>query len=453
MSKSDPLSVTHPTIASEANGWDPSKVTKGSEAKKEWKCTKGHIFFASPNSRTGHNKVNGPIGKNVTGCPNCKNQKVLIGYNDLLSTNPDLASEADGWDPTAVVAGSPKRVDWICQAGHKWTASISSRSRLGTGCPFCSNVRVLPGFNDLSTLFPEIANQACGWNPSLISPGTKKRLLWQCSKGHSWQTSVYLRTKRNFGCPFCSQQKLLVGFNDLETSHPDIAAEAFGWDPKTVTSGSVRKVKWRCPRGHNYEAIVRDRAQRNTSCVFCSGKKVLVGFNDLKTTYPYLAQEAYLWDPETVSQGSNLKRRWKCGNGHIWSAVVANRTGRGDGCPACARTGYDPSKDGWLYFIVHPDWKMYQIGITNSLKDRLTYHLKNGWMLLDSRGPLEGYLAREWEVSILKYVKSNGGKMANNLDIKPFDGYTEAWLQASFNFSSLKEIMDIIDEQEIKGFH
>ncbi len=32
------------------------------------------------------------------------------------------------------------------------------------------------------------------------------------------------------------------GVNDLATLHPEIAAEADGWDPKTITPGSNKKM-------------------------------------------------------------------------------------------------------------------------------------------------------------------------------------------------------------------
>tara|TARA_Y100001968_G_C18737284_1_gene427251 strand:+ start:153 stop:272 length:120 start_codon:yes stop_codon:yes gene_type:complete len=35
--------------------------------------------------------------------------------------------------------------------------------------------------------------------------------------------------------------KLVVGINDLATLHPEVAAEADGWDPKTITPGINKK--------------------------------------------------------------------------------------------------------------------------------------------------------------------------------------------------------------------
>jgi hypothetical protein len=36
----------------------------------------------------------------------CVNQKILVGYNDLGTTHPELSAEADGWNPEEFVAGS-----------------------------------------------------------------------------------------------------------------------------------------------------------------------------------------------------------------------------------------------------------------------------------------------------------------------------------------------------------
>ena len=75
--------------------------------------------------------------------------------------------------------------------------------------------------------------------------------------------------------------KLVVGINDLATLHPEVAAEADGWDPSTVTIGSSKKFTWKCNQGNGWEANVKNRTSSNQSgCPYCSGRKVWVGFND-----------------------------------------------------------------------------------------------------------------------------------------------------------------------------
>ena len=68
----------------------------------------------------------------------------------LSVSNPELAAQASGWDPTTLSAGSHRRVEWRCEHGHVWTANVKDRAR-GAGCPYCSGNRVLVGFNDLTT--------------------------------------------------------------------------------------------------------------------------------------------------------------------------------------------------------------------------------------------------------------------------------------------------------------
>ena len=83
-----PLSKTHPKLAKEAFGWDPSKVLFGSGKKYEWKCQKKHIWIESCNNRTNPNRSEN------AGCPYCANKKVLSGFNDLETLYPKLAREA-----------------------------------------------------------------------------------------------------------------------------------------------------------------------------------------------------------------------------------------------------------------------------------------------------------------------------------------------------------------------
>ncbi len=130
--------------------------------------------------------------------------------------------------------------------------------------------------------------------------------------------------------------KLIVGVNDLQSQYPDIASESYGWDPTSVSAGSNQKKYWECNLGHIWEASIKSRALQRTGCPVCSGRQVLAGFNDLQSQYPDISVESYGWDPTSVSAASNKRKDWKCKEGHIYSALVYNRTGRGDGCPVCS---------------------------------------------------------------------------------------------------------------------
>ena len=250
----------------------------------------------------------------------------------LAETHPELAAQADGWDPKTVTFGSHKKVDWRCAIGHAWSAPVKNRAN-GSGCPICVNKTALSGFNDLATTHPSLAEQAHGFDPQKYVAGSGVKLEWECNVGHRWFSTIKDRVAGN-GCPYCSGRKAIKGETDLATKDPSLAAEAFEWDPTTVSEKSNLRRRWKCKNDHVYESSVDSRS-RGTGCPYCSGNKVLKGYNDLVTTNPELAAQADGWDPTSVMAGSNTIRPWMCDKGHHWKAMVLSRN-QGNNCPVCS---------------------------------------------------------------------------------------------------------------------
>jgi hypothetical protein len=430
------LSVTHPELAREADGWDPSTVTKGSDKKLSWVCYSGHSWEATVSNRTNRK----------SGCPFCAGQRVEIGVNDLASRFPDLALEVDGWDPQTEAYGTAHKRAWRCNNGHKWVATVLSRTQ-GNGCPYCSNNKVLPGFNDLQTINASLAAEALGWDPSKISPYSHQKLSWKCNLGHTYTATIANRSNGS-GCPVCVGKTITPGFNDLATTDPEIAAQAFGWDPTLISRSTHKLREWICPLEHKWKAKVYSRQENG--CPICSGKKVLKGFNDLQTTHPTLSREALGWDPQNYTRGSGKKMKWKCTEGHTWEATIASRAGLSRGCPSCSESGFNPNENAWLYFLEQNVWGMLQIGISNDINRRLKKHALNGWEVIEVRGPMEGYLTKQWETSILKMLKAVGADLSNFKIAGKFDGYSEAWSKSTFQVDSISELMKLTEEFEEK---
>ena len=92
-----------------------------------------------------------------------------------------------------------------------------------------------------------------------------------------------------------SSKKLDLG-ESLLLLYPDIAKE---WHPtlngnllpSEVAKASNKNVWWICSKGHAYQCAVYKRTARGYGCAYCSGKKVLKGFNDLLTTRPDIARD------------------------------------------------------------------------------------------------------------------------------------------------------------------
>lgn len=245
--------------------------------------------------------------------------------------------------------GSNKKVWWRCEFGHQWEAAVYTRAGGGSGCPYCAGKKVLPSSRTLATEYPELVKQ---WHPTKninlspndFLPGSKTKAWWLCKNGHEWKAMIKSRTQGG-GCPFCSNRRIIVGENDLGTTHPEIAAE---WNyekngaitPQKVVAGNSVKVWWRCKQGHEYQAIIYSRTTNHNGCPFCSGRQVAPGENDLASAYPQIAAQWHptkngVLTPNKVTVFSNRRAWWMCDKGHEFQTTIAVRVGKGSSCPYC----------------------------------------------------------------------------------------------------------------------
>lgn len=488
------LKTVNPKLAQEfdyeKNTIEIEKLMSNTNKKVWWICDKGHSYQSPVSDRS--------RGK---GCPVCASKIILKGFNDLFTTNPELA---DSWDyerntvdPVTISKGSRYRAHWICNKGHRWQAVVYSRACGKRNCPVCSQgihssipekiiafylskvfadlecnykheflkgfeldiyipslnlaieydgskwhqniqkditkdnlclnngIRLIriredrcPKYNstsvmidvdkpnntmnfiekviesieniiyrdygnkldidinvsrDYSTIISDInyaeKEDSLGalcplaleeWNyekNGLLSPYSFKRnsnvkVWWKCKKGHEWKALIESRfgKGRNDSCPYCSGKKVIKGFNDIFTIRPDLKEY---WDyekntnlnPNDIAVNCNKKAWWKCKLGHSFETRIYCRTRANYLCPVCTNHKLLVGYNDLATTYPEIAAE---WDyekngdlkPTDVMKGAEKKVWWKCKNcGNEWETMIYSRTAkRGQsGCPICQK--------------------------------------------------------------------------------------------------------------------
>ncbi len=176
--------------------------------------------------------------------------------------------------PYDVTCSSSRRVWWLCKKGHAWEATVAHRY-CGSKCPYCSNARVCPD-NCLATVKPEIAKE---WHP------TKNGKL----------------------------------------------------SPKDIVPGSSEKVWWKCSKGHEWRAIVRERS-KVIGCPYCNNRLVN-DENCFAKQYPGINKEWHPTKNGKLSPKGILPRStryvwWKCKNGHEWEEQVRRRA-LGSGCVKC----------------------------------------------------------------------------------------------------------------------
>lgn len=177
----------------------PEMVTLGTGQRYYWKCKIcGRSYLALP-SRIAEGSV-------------CSKHRNLLKYegNDLATKHPELLKywdcEKNDVNPSEIFGGGERVVYWKCEKGHSYTKSILKRVR-GEGCPICAGKKVLVGFNDLSTVCPDVAKS---WNypkngdalPTYITAHSNKKFWWICEHGHEWEAKVCNRVNGR-RCPEC----------------------------------------------------------------------------------------------------------------------------------------------------------------------------------------------------------------------------------------------------------
>ena len=194
--------------------------------------------------------------------------------------------------------------------------------------------------------------------PTDVSGKAGVEVWWQCDRGHEWQRRV-IDTARGRRCPWCFGQKLIPE-RSFAARFPEVAAE---WHPTKngdllptdVTPMSPKRVWWLCSKGHEWDAVVGNRA-RGHGCGVCANRRVTEA-NALSTTHPELAAE---WHPtknapltpDDVSSGSMEKPWWKCAQGHEWRAQIHSRARKGYGCKSCSNR---VAHDGYNLTLTHPE--------------------------------------------------------------------------------------------------
>ena len=226
------------------------------------------------------------------GCPFLSGRAIWPGFNDLVTTNPELAAQwhpikNGNLKPIQFTANANKKVWWLLsydvpidypveylRGKHfefEWKAEIHNRNN-GCGCPYLTGNAIWPGFNDLATTNPELAAQ---WHttkngdlkPAQATVSTDKKVWWLLSydvpidypveylRGKhfdfEWKASINSRNQGK-GCPYLTGKAVWPGFNDIATTNPELAAQ---WHPTKngdlkptqVTAGSQRKVWWLYP--------------------------------------------------------------------------------------------------------------------------------------------------------------------------------------------------------------
>ena len=380
--------------------FEPETLTLGSGKKVWWKCSKGHEWLATINSRKGG-----------IGCPYCSGRFAVKGQNDLQTVNPILAKEwnydkNNGLTPTDVLPNSDKKVWWKCSKGHEWQTTIAGRNN-GSGCPICNSERQtsLPEYALLYYLKKyglEVAHlyREQGYELDIYIPSKKIAIEYDGCFWHGNKTKKDLEKNQKCvkdgiklyrireGLPSLNDSSIdyvvqknqkdlskilakvladIVGIDvdvdikrdsiaienlreyiEKETSflfsNPEISKE---WNyekngklkPEHFAVNSNKKVWWKCSKGHEWQAPLYSR-NSGRGCPYCSGRFTIKDENDLQTLNPTLAEE---WNYEKNNGLTPVDVTPNSGQKVWWKCKKGHEwqatifsRNNGIGCPYCS---------------------------------------------------------------------------------------------------------------------
>lgn len=322
-----------------------SVVYTNTSTKFWWKCSNGnnHSYPATVVKRLKSDQ-----------CTVCTGRFVIEGVNDLLSQKPRIAQEwnyeKNSKNPSEVSYKQSSKVFWICKNGHEWENSVRNRTINGQNCPYCVGTKITPE-KSLFSVHPEFLKYwSASLNPDIdkesLACFSKKKIIWVCDKNsdHTWTRTAEKMHTGTGKCPICSKAWNAEIKNDLVDNYPHIAKEYSSKNEiplEDIRSGSSRVVIWECEKGHEWETTPQSRTTNNYKCPYCSGYKVIPNETSIFKTHGSFLQE---WDyekndikPQEISYGSHKKVWWKCSDcNYSWNQTPYQRIKRRNGCPRCS---------------------------------------------------------------------------------------------------------------------
>ena len=262
-------------------------------------------------------------------CPYCDGIKPIRGVNSLAALYPEIAAQCISTeDADRIFPTASSRMEWKCpDCGGTWFDLVINRVN-GNGCPYCEETKVLPGFNSLDVVKPELCAE---WSPnnqheaSEFLPTSHYPALWHCPRCNGeYVFRIADREVDDDTCPYCRNKKVLPGFNSLDAVKPELVAE---WSPNNQHEASEflptshYPALWHCPRCNGeYVFRIADREVNDDTCPYCRNKKVLPGFNSFKVRHPDLVETEWAdientfirVNPDQILDSYSGSVWWKC---------------------------------------------------------------------------------------------------------------------------------------------
>lgn len=186
--------------------------------------------------------------------------------------------------------------------------------------------------------------------------------------GNEWSARVRDLVNARAGCPQCGGCRRWTADERIEKINEKSNIQFVRWESEYTNNKS--KAVCRCLiDGCEWLAKVSNLVSRNTGCPQCAGRRRWTADERVSQINEKPNIEFVRWESEYEVKESKAVCRCLI-DGCEWSASVNSLVNKGHGCPACSKSGYDPSKPGTLYALRSECGSMVKIGISNDHKRR-----------------------------------------------------------------------------------
>lgn len=150
------------------------------------------------------------------------------------------------------------------------------------GCKCCASDKIKTSscknrksIEEVKDIIKELwGNEFVLLDDSYTNNNTKLKFLHNTDTPHIFYRSFNsISKKSSVGCGVCKGLQICVGYNDLNTTNPDLSKCLLNYeDGFKYTENSSKKINWKCPICNNiiYDKKISDINKYGISCIFCS---------------------------------------------------------------------------------------------------------------------------------------------------------------------------------------
>lgn len=336
-------------------------------------CNNGHVWVSSYDS----------LRKNCW-CPHCSGKSPLT-----IGVAKDVAKKRGGKVISSTYTNNKAPIEWECNFGHRWKASLSDVKNGGKWCPECSSglyERICRKYFEclFQNNFPKVRpkwlvntsgnrmeldgycrtigvafehNGLQHYKPTYMGDTRqliKRKQLDKEKRAICEKMGVFLieipqlvtqtpiSSLHSFIIEQCYLKNIRVpnidGTPDLSeiytsklTQYHELAKSYGGECLSNVYLGSTHKLLWKCSNGHVWKDTPSNIKHRKKWCLKCNSIK------ERNNKLIELQKIAYARGGKCLSTSfirSDVKMRWSCAKGHEWDALPSN-VKRGNWCQRC----------------------------------------------------------------------------------------------------------------------